>query len=264
MPKSVVEKNTQVSGDFRLIRLRMEGAKKLNIKPGQFVMLRVSEGLDPLLRRPFSVYDSEGGSVVELLYKVVGKGTAIMRDMVKGDGVDVMGPLGKPFPAVKDPSKLVMVAGGIGAAPFYLLTKEIAKKRGTPLFLFGARTKADAKIASLFKGLNAKTFISTEDGSVGAKGRVTALLEKKLSEGSVIYACGPMGMLKAVSAVAKERGVKCLVSLEAGMCCGIGVCLGCAVKTIKHEKSPDNALYKMVCSDGPVFDANDIDWGSFR
>jgi dihydroorotate dehydrogenase electron transfer subunit len=245
--------------------------KTPGIRHGQFVMLRVSEGLDPLLRRPLGVYKVLGprgrdvvrGTGIELLYKVVGKGTGILAGKRPGEYVDVLGPVGNGFPLLKgrEAEKVIMVAGGIGTVPFYM----VAEQEGAGLFLFGARTRDDTALVRDFKGLGVQVKVSTEDGSVGKKGLVTDLLYEELTTDSVVYACGPLGMLKGVAEVCGAAGVRCLVSLEGAMACGIGVCLGCAVKSVGDNVpggtgGAGGKEYKMVCSDGPVFDSTEIDW----
>ena len=235
--------------------------KTPEIRAGHFVMLRVSDGLDPLLRRPFGVYRVIGakgkaskGTGVELLYRVVGRGTSILSAKRPGETLGILGPLGNGFPAPQKGQKVVMVTGGMGIVPLYML----ARNSGGTL-LFGARSKKDNFLLDGFKGLSLKIKTATEDGSAGVKGFVTALLEKELSIGAVVYACGPLGMLKATSRICSDAGVQCFVSLERSMACGIGVCLGCAVRSVNHDGS-EMRNYRMVCSDGPVFDGEDIDW----
>lgn len=239
------------------------------VRAGQFFMLRVTGGLDPLLRRPLGVYkvleesgDEGGGSFsgtgVEFLYEVVGRGTRILSEREAGEEIDILGPLGNGFPleeAAGDKS-VIMVGGGMGIVPFYLTAK--ALKGG--LFLFGGRGAAEAGLTEDFKGLDSDVRISTDDGSVGRKGFVTELLAAEITSGSVVYACGPPGMLRAVAEMAEGAGARSFVSLERAMACGIGVCLGCAVKT---NEDKGNKVYKMVCSEGPVFDASRIDWSVF-
>lgn len=263
--QKILYNNKVAPGYFRLgIEWKTPG-----IRPGQFVMLRVAEGLDPLLRRPLGVYKVLGakgrnvfkGRGIELLYKVVGKGTGILAGKRPGEAVDVLGPVGNGFPLLRGGAagRVVMVAGGIGAVPFYMLAAEKAAR----VFLFGARTKEETALVRDFRPLGVQVKISTEDGSTGKKGLVTDLLAEELTRGSVVYACGPLGMLKGVSRAAAAAGVKCLVSLERAMACGIGVCLGCAVKSGEHCGAGQHEYkreYKMVCSDGPVFDSTEIDW----
>lgn len=232
------------------------------VKAGHFVMLRVSDGLDPLLRRPFGVFRviggkgaSSRGTGIELLYRVVGRGTTILSAKRPGEVLGILGPLGNGFPAPPRGKKAVMVTGGMGIVPLYLLARRLP---GSTL-LFGARSKKENFLLDEFRDLGIRIKTSTDDGSAGVKGFVTALLERELGPDRVVYACGPAGMLKAVSRMCMEAGVQCFVSLERSMACGIGVCLGCAVRTVNHE-AKENRNYKMVCSDGPVFDGRDIDW----
>lgn len=236
--------------------------KTPEVRAGHFVMLRVSDGMDPLLRRPFGVLRiigakgrSSRGTGIELLYRVVGRGTNILSAKRPGETLGILGPLGNGFPVSEKGQKAVLVTGGMGIVPLYML----AQRLGQGTLLFGARSKKETFLLDDFKGLGLRIKTATEDGSAGQKGLVTALLEKELAPETVVYACGPMGMLKAVSRLCVGAGVKCFVSLERSMACGIGVCLGCAVRTINHE-ARENRNYKMVCSDGPVFDSRDIDW----
>lgn len=257
--RSILYNEEVAPGYFRL-GLEWKGAR---VRPGQFVMVRVSDGLDPLLRRPFGVYAVGGerdkdplkGNTLELLYKVVGRGTKILSAREKNESVNVLGPVGNGFPDPGENERLIMVAGGMGLVPFLMLSRKL----GGGLLLYGARGKREAGLVKDFKGAGCSVRVSTVDGSVGTKGLVTDLLEKEISAGSVVYACGPVGMLKAVSLMAAAKGVKCHVSLERSMACGIGVCLGCAVK-VRNHREHENRNYAMVCSDGPVFDSEDIDW----
>lgn len=246
------------------------------VEPGQFVMLRVADGYDPLLRRPFGIYnvigpdggtaDPEGGrfsgEAVEVVYRVVGRGTTIMSEKSPGEYVDVLGPLGRGFTPPEDPSKAILVGGGMGVVPLHLFARVLP---GATL-LFGARGSDEAALAVDFsKGLDLRLRLATDDGSVGRKGFVTDLLEDEMKPDSIVYACGPPAMLRKTAEAAAERGVECYVSLERSMACGIGVCLGCAVKTgHRAEKDDSGGDYRMVCSDGPVFDAAEIDWGAFN
>ncbi len=233
------------------------------VKAGNFVMLRVARGLDPLLRRPFGIYRVLGergkttvrGTGVEILYQVVGKGTGILSTKAPGEFIDVLGPLGNGFPAPPKGSPVILVAGGMGIAPLYMFARRLG--RGT--LLFGSRSSRVARIARDFRGMGLKIRLATDDGSAGRKGLVTGLLEEEITPKSHVYACGPVAMLKAAVSIASRAGAVCHVSLERTMACGIGVCLGCAVKMKTHEEK-ENKNYRMVCSDGPVFDSREIDW----
>ncbi len=263
MKEAIIIENKALGADYFLISLKWALAPK--VRPGQFVMLRVTGSMDPLLRRPFSVYNTDGDTV-ELLYKVVGKGTTILSSLNPGDDVDLLGPLGKGFSipgGMLGKSRLLMVAGGVGIAPFYHLGRSIKDSDCDNLLIYGARTKRDTVVVKPFKDIGVKIKIATEDGSRGTKGLVTGLLESEMHCGDIVYACGPSLMLKAVAEMAEDKGVRCLVSLERAMACGIGVCLGCALRTVSHRPGrvlKDDRTYQMVCSDGPVFDSRDVDW----
>ncbi|MBI5599745.1 MAG: dihydroorotate dehydrogenase electron transfer subunit [Deltaproteobacteria bacterium] len=267
MSEAVVAHNRLIAPGYYRMGLQW---KSPGVTPGQFIMLRVSaDSLDPLLRRPFGVYDVlRGAKGIEILYRVVGRGTKIMSTLRPGDMADIFGPLGNGFPAVKDPGRAVMVAGGMGIAPFYMLAKDILKRGENAALFYGARGRTDAAIATDFRKLKGlKVEVATEDGSMGEKGLVTDIFGKKAvwlaGEASVVYACGPSGMLKEVARISKKNGLRCFVSLERAMACGIGVCLGCAVRTGKTAgKGTDRKKYGMVCSDGPVFPGEDIEWES--
>ena len=270
------------------------GLKKVpSFKPGQFIMLRITEQVDPLLRRPFGVYRILGSRVrgqgsrdkgqgIEILYKVVGKGTRLMTGLKLGDKLDILGPLGNGFP-LKDKGQgagvkgkeIIMIAGGIGIAPFYLLGAGVKGQGARVKLLFGGKSKDDLPGLEDFKSLKIDMEISTDDGSVGKKGLVTDLLMSELrtlnSELRTVYACGPKEMLKEVARIAEKADAPCYVSLDNVMACGIGACLGCAIKTVRSSefgvKSKNSQLstlnsqhYKMVCKEGPVFDAREIEW----
>ncbi|MBU1146819.1 MAG: dihydroorotate dehydrogenase electron transfer subunit [Candidatus Omnitrophica bacterium] len=229
-------------------------------KPGQFVQVRCSDGLDPLLRRPFSIHrvtgqrpTGNGPTRIEILYEVIGKGTEILSKKRKGKFLDVLGPLGNGFTLPRKPkteNRATIITGGIGVAPMVFLAERLAKK---PTVLIGARTKDLILCEKDFKDMGAEVHIATDDGSQGHKGFVPELLgTRDKGQGTRVYACGPNAMLKSVTDICKKRKLECEVSLEETMACGIGACLGCAVK-MKDGTS------KLACKDGPVFNANNFD-----
>ncbi|MEK7688817.1 MAG: dihydroorotate dehydrogenase electron transfer subunit, partial [Deltaproteobacteria bacterium] len=201
------------------------------VKPGQFVMLHFPNYIELLLRRPFGVYRiiDEG---VEILYKVVGKGTRLMTGLRQGDMVDMLGPLGNGFLLDSGKKDIIMVAGGIGIAPFYLSVVSGQRSAVRQKLLFGGRGKDDLPGLEDFKKLDIEMKISTQDGSIGEKGLVTELLKSEIRnpKSTIIYTCGPKGMLKEVAGIALNLDMRCYVSLDNVMACGIGACLGCAVK----------------------------------
>lgn len=229
--------------------------------PGQFVMVRVSSKLNPLLRRPFSIHriTKKGNVSFEILYKVVGKGTEIMSHLVQGNRIDVMGPLGKGFSVLPQSELIYLVSGGMGVAPLYALAESaiIDGQKKVVVFL-GGKTKEDILCLDDLKRLGAEIHISTEDGSLGSKGLVTQLLEGRLQISSypqAIYACGPIPMLKKVSLISQKCHIPCQVSLETHMACGVGACLGCV---IKKRVNKGIEMYVNVCKEGPVFDAHAV------
>lgn len=245
--------NKHIIGDFYVLTLRSPKIVK-HARPGQFVNILVSNQTDPLLRRPFSIYDADKKKgKLKVLYFVKGKGTNILKTLAKGRTLSITGPHGNGFHVHEDHKNILLVGGGFGTAPLSYLAKEHIH-----LNIFaavGGRNKDLIFCERDLKNCDAKVFIATDDGSYGEKGLVTKPVEKILKKEKIdeIFTCGPVPMMKAVAEVAKKYGVPCQVSMEEKMACGIGVCLGCACKTKEG--------YKTVCSSGPVFNAEDINWG---
>jgi dihydroorotate dehydrogenase electron transfer subunit len=230
--------------------------------PGQFVNVQVRTNVtEQLLRIPMGIHRMSRRGI-SILYKVVGAGTRLLSERTKGEEIDVLGPLGNGFDltfAGRDGNNsVVLIAGGHGAAPLYAVAEVLRKKDIPVTVLLGARTSDHLVLAEGFKGIGAKVKLSTEDGSRGHKGYVTDILKDLCATGKskgkmpFVCACGPRPMLAAVAAVTKKSGDGAQVSLDAYMACGIGACLGCAIKTLEG--------YKLVCKDGPVFRAAEIDW----
>lgn len=235
--------------------------------PGQFINIACADrrGHDPLLRRPFSVYrvnKREGDFAV--LYVIRGRGTDYLKDRKPGETADVVGPLGKGFDLPAADIHL-LVAGGSGAAPLSMLADHLRAKypRADVVSLLGAQTAVGLVCETDFRLHVSRCEIATEDATRGQKGLVTDLLEKELdavgSQSSRVYACGPHEMLKKVSEICAARDVPCQVSIETHMACGVGVCMGCAVK-VKDESAPDGWTYQRCCLEGPVFDAQKVIW----
>jgi len=221
-------------------------------KPGQFVHIRVKDGYDPLLRRPFSIHKSRDRRI-EILYKVVGRGTKFLSEEKRGRRIDILGPLGQGFKKKADFKRTILVAGGIGVAPLYFLAEKLAGNN--VLVLLGTETKEKILCLEDFRNLSIKVEIATEDGSQGYKGLVSDLLLhflQKSPQVNLICACGPIPMLKKIAQLSLRYKIPCRVSLEQMMGCGIGACLGCIIK------GQDG--YLRVCRDGPVFDAQQILW----
>lgn len=228
-------------------------------RPGQFVMLRVSRGIDPLLARPFGIASVPARSSIELYYRVVGRGTTILSAVKPGSMLSVVGPLGNGFPLPGKGETPLLVAGGSGFPPLLFFA---ARNGGKARFFAGSRDRAclpPTTAMRAFRSRVAAVHYATEDGSRGTCGFVTDALNAYLDrveagEGRpVIYACGPSAMLASVSRLAAQRSITCYVSMEERMACGLGVCMGCSVPAI-------NGGYRRVCKEGPVFDSRQIAW----
>ena len=190
---------------------------------------------------------------MEIFYAVVGRGTQLLARKVKGDTLDVLGPLGTPFALPPEGTKqVVMMAGGIGIAPMMILSDVLKNKKYTLNLLCGARSRDYVYPMKEFKDNGVKIHIASDDGSVGAKGRLSVLFDKIdwAAGPAFIYACGPNPMLKAVQAFAAKKGVLGQVACEEMMACGLGACLGCSIET--------KTGYKTVCHDGPAFDLDEV------
>lgn len=230
-------------------------------KPGNFIEIRVSNGLDPFLRRPISIYnlDKENG-ILEFIFQVKGNGTKILAKKETGSDIDIIGPLGFGTFKYDKYENLAIIGGGIGVFPLYELAK-CAKKDGKNVNTYlGFRNVDFVVLEDEFRKVSDNLTLTTDDGSYSKKGFAISYLEKDLEEGKIdsIYACGPLPMLRAVRVLAIKKDIPCQVSLEERMGCGLGVCLGCAVKTAKSTK--ENPEYWHVCKGGPVFQAKEVEF----
>jgi dihydroorotate dehydrogenase electron transfer subunit len=203
-----------------------------------------------------------GGFDVEILYKRVGRGTALLAEVSPGQRVAIVGPLGKAFPPPRSGERVIIVAGGTGIASVFELAARLTGPHSVEV-LFGARTASDLMALEDFEALEISLRVATEDGSAGVRGVVTDLLESALEDptgsadlpgsGCRVYVCGPTAMMRRCAEIASRREVPCIAALENVMACGFGVCLGCAAPLRKGG-------YALVCRDGPAFDAASIDW----
>ena len=270
--KTVVLSNQEISpGYFRMRILAPDIGSR--VRPGQFLMFRVQLSLPPLLRRPFGIFrtgqlppDCDGlppREYLEMVYKVVGKGTASMSGLQAGSRVEILGPLGRGFDTGAAGEK-ILVGGGIGLVPLYMLAEQLVAEGNRVRLLMGGRTRDDIICVTEFERLGVETYVSTEDGSLGEEGLITRVLERKLDKypKASVYACGPMPMLEAVHNICGGRQVPLQVSLEALMACGVGACLGCVVKGAGH--SEQNPRYLCTCKEGPVFRSEQLDWGQMQ
>jgi dihydroorotate dehydrogenase electron transfer subunit len=232
------------------------------VAAGQFVMIETRPGLEPYLRRAFSVHDVSSGPAgvrIELLGKVVGRGTRALAEARAGETRALLGPLGRPFSAPPAGARVALVAGGVGSAPLYLLARELAARGARFDLYYGGRTALDLPRRDDFRALvedaGGALVEVTEDGSRGVRGRVTEPLADALAAGryAFTYSCGPMPMLARLAAVSTAAGVAGEAALETEMGCGFGACLGCAVPHVSGR-------YALCCKDGPVFRLDEVRW----
>ncbi|MEK6302280.1 MAG: dihydroorotate dehydrogenase electron transfer subunit [Acidobacteriota bacterium] len=273
---ATVQSNEEVSPGYRLLVLSFE--RQIEARAGQFAMLRPEGSFEPLLRRALAVYRQLGSNQLSFLYQVLGRGTETLARCVPSSKVEALIPLGNSWPVypeapVDGPAqtaggqtdRAIVVAGGIGSASLLMLCEQLARQGVETEVLFGARDEATARGCGLedFRALGVSLTITTDDGSLGERGFVTGPLERLLHEDvfsqATIYACGPWVMMSRVAEIAARSSVSCLVSLEAPMGCGFGVCVGCVV-AVNTDGPPGYDSYKRVCIDGPIFSARTIEW----
>ena len=273
-----VAENQALTGGHFLLSLHSPRQAQAT-RPGQFAMLRMLGRSDVLLRRPMSIYNvkatsdparrgSPGDSpaIIQLLYKVVGRGTRLMSELKPGDRVGLLAPLGHGFfeeeylPRAHEADEILHVAGGIGIAALLLPAKRLAEAGFRQRLFFGGRTSADLVGVGDFKSLVRATLFATEDGSTGSRGFVTKPVEEYLarhaSKKCLLMACGPWAMLQATVQLARRYRHSCLVSMENRMGCGLGVCLGCCIRV----EGSGHEAYQRVCTEGPVFWAEKVIW----
>ena len=224
--------------------------------PGQFAMVRCSDGLDPLTARPLSIADAVNG-MVSFAYVVVGRGTGLMAKMKPGDRVPLLGPLGKPFDYQQPAPRHVMIAGGIGSAPFPFLARALRDEvpEAERVVLYGGRSEEHLYALDLFEELATKVETATDDGSSGHHGLVTDLLTPYLSDPSNrLYACGPTPMFKSIDGLLTGRTNPCQISVEPIMACGFGACYGCVVP----KRDGDDYQFVKSCEEGPTFEIREL------
>jgi dihydroorotate dehydrogenase electron transfer subunit len=257
----VVVENRRLAGSIHSLVLKAPGVARA-VAPGQFVHLRLPALEAHILRRPFSVFCADATTgTVRIDYQVVGTGSAHMAGLEPGARPDVIGPLGKGWQLPTAAAHPLLITGGIGSAPLYMLARQLAGATGGAAgavrVIMGAQTASMLVHKDDYAGIlePGSLKISTDDGSAGAKGFTTDALQTLLQSGEpvdFIATCGPEPMLRIVAAIAAQHGIACQVSLERRMACGVGACLSCVVAT--------NGGQKRACVDGPVFDAREVVW----
>jgi dihydroorotate dehydrogenase electron transfer subunit len=259
-----VIRNTRLSPDYNVIALAAPEIAATTA-PGQFVMVKPGRNQDPLLRRPFSVFEivRQGDRItgLTLLSKRIGITTRPLYDAVEGDTVSCLGPLGRPFTLVDPPAEAWMVAGGVGLAPFATLTEALAPRHTPTTLFYGARTGEELFYLDWFRERGVRLELASEDGGLGERGRVSVPLERALAAARgrdlTVYACGPEPMLEAVAGLAARYGKPSQVSVERVMGCGMGGCYSCVISV----KDPGGRHhYVRSCIGGPVFAGADLVW----
>jgi dihydroorotate dehydrogenase electron transfer subunit len=275
---ATVETNRELTPGYRLLTLGFE--QEIEARAGQFAMLKAHAAFEPLLRRAFAVYKAHGPRRLSFLYQVLGRGTEALAELTAGGKVDALVPLGNAWPAGDELSsfqppldhqpptvtpRAIVVAGGIGSASVLMLCERLKAAHVNTQIFFGAANERVALGCGLedFRSLDMPLTLTTDDGSLGEKGFVTAPLERHLREanraGATVYACGPWVMMRRVAEISAAFDVNCLVSLEAPMGCGFGVCVGCVV-AMRTDAPLGYESYKRVCVDGSIFAAERIRW----
>jgi dihydroorotate dehydrogenase electron transfer subunit len=257
--------NVHLSSDYNVLALSAPEIAE-HALPGQFVMVKAADRLEPLLRRPFSVFEvlEERGTIVgfSLLSKRIGPSTTLIYDAKPGDRIQCLGPLGRPFAPVAAPDEAWLVAGGVGLAPFATLAQALRARDTRVRLYYGARRAAELFYLDMFEQMGVELVLATEDGSRGERARVTIPLERDLKArpadaGVMLYACGPEPMLAAVARLAAAHGRPSQVSVERVMGCGLGGCYSCVIPMKTPEGTPH---FVRSCLAGPVFRGNEISW----
>ncbi len=266
--RATIAFNRAISAAYRHLGVTAPGFPG-TFDPGQFVMVRLPFGADPLLPRAFSLYriapsPDRAAPTVEILYKVVGKATLGLSRMEPGHELELLGPLGNRFVLPEDTRTAILVAGGIGVPPIAALARHIRTPQSairTCVVFLGGKSSEDILCVQDFETAGWGVRVTTEDGSMGTRGLLTDILAPSLRTSDrgprTIFTCGPPGMLAAVARLAETHGVPCQTSVEANMACGFGACMGCAVEM---RSDGSDRRYQLVCKDGPVFDSRDLLW----
>lgn len=255
--------STRRVGEYYQLTVVAPGVAE-QVRPGHFIALTVGGQTSAhLLRRAFSVYRTQDrgvyGGTIDIVFAEHGAGTRWLSQVRQHDSLDVVGPLGKPFALPKEPVTCTMVGGGYGSAPLFRLAEQLRERGCRVDFVLGAATEGRLFGVLEAKRMSQSVAVTTEDGSLGDRGRVTDVLPALLSrtESDVVYACGPMGMLAAVADLAARFGAHSQCAVEEAMACGIGVCMTCVLPVVG-----DDGVTRMVrsCVDGPVFRGDRVRW----
>ena len=258
--------NRPLSSDYNVLALAAP-AIAAAAAPGQFVMVKPGAASDPLLRCPFSVFeilrDAAGApSGLTILSKRIGVSTSLIYEAREGQRIDCLGPLGRPFTVIDPPTDAWMIAGGVGLAPFATLAQSLHARGVTSTLFYGARRADELFYLDFFRTLDVELVVTTEDGSLGERGRVVTPLDRRLASRAarspvMLYACGPEGMLAATARTAMKYDRPCQVSVERIMGCGLGGCYSCVVPM---RDGHGGFHHVRSCISGPVLPADQIVW----
>ena len=267
---TLVRENVLLARQTYRIRLHCPELARA-IRPGQFLMIRLPGHGDPLLGRPFALYDTildaAGQPIaVDVVYLIVGKLTGLLATLRPGDRVEVWGPLGNGFPDFHDLGHIALVAGGIGQTPFLAHVRDLLGTRGyggrpprraaqRVSLYYGVRTADLGAGVEDFRAAGATVHLASDDGTLGFRGFVTQLLAMREPPQHLV-GCGPEAMLRALAQLAERWGVPCHLSLETPMACGVGICFSCVTRV----RTTEGWDYRRVCVDGPIFDAACLAW----
>ncbi|MGH9408935.1 MAG: dihydroorotate dehydrogenase electron transfer subunit [Vicinamibacterales bacterium] len=268
--EAAVIANRRLSADYNVLSLAAPEIAR-HTRPGQFVMIKTTGGGDPLLRRPFSVFEILRGPSrepigISIFNKRIGVGTTLLSRVEAGARLACLGPLGHAFQPVSRPAEAWMIAGGVGLAPFVTLAESLAANGVRTTLFYGARRADELYCVELFDAFSVSVVLATEDGSRGIHGRVTLPLERALAardaaDPVTLYACGPTPMMRACAMLAARYGRACEVSLEQTMGCGLGGCYSC-VAPVRSGDGPPHHM--RTCVDGPVLAADRVVWDAIR
>lgn len=269
MPQQVKSEvlDNRRAGDYHVISLTAPGIADL-ARPGHFVTLAMGgEESSMVLRRAFAIHQVQSrgvyGGTLDIAVSVQGRGTKWLSERRRHDALDLVGPLGKPFALPKQGVSCVLVGGGYGSAPMFMLAQELRERGCRVDMVIGAATESKLFGVLELKRLASALTITTDDGSVGVRGRVTDVLDEAMDRAGadVVYACGPMPMLAEVARISTKRRVFSQCAVEESMACGIGVCMTCVLPVIG-----DDGVTRMVrsCVDGPIFRGDRVRWNDIN
>ncbi len=246
----LLEKPLEISRDHYLLRITCPG---INTLPGQFANIRIGPQTDPLLRRPFSIHN-QADNTIEIVFKVVGRGTRLLQENTGGD-IDIIAPLGRGFTLIEGGSVL-LIGGGVGNAPLFYLASRLREKGNHITYLYGSKSSEFVYLKDRYAGLSDEFILATDDGTDGRRGLITDFADEIINQKlyDIIYLCGPKVMMQRIVEVLGDNPVPVEASIEKHFGCGIGVCYGCTVETTEGQKR--------ACIDGPVFDGKVIRWDS--